>query len=154
MNKKAQQFQDYLQRHQLAKSFSINEHNEGGRNFVLFNSAIETGTGHFFKLVVILEEGLQTIIRVWLTAEDSSDKKNSCLLDRVNILNTHYRSFKFFLDDRNNIVMDWINSNSDDSFDPDLVHFMLGVVNREAKTLSGYLTGSHPLSSLSKENYA
>ena len=106
MNRKAQQFQDYLQRHQLAKSFSMNEHNEGGRSFVLFNSAIETGTGHFFKLVVILEEGLQTIIRVWLTAEDSSDKKNSCLLDRVNILNTHYRSFKFFLDDRNNIVMD------------------------------------------------
>ena len=58
MNKKAQQFQDYLQRHQLTKSFSVNEHNEGGRNFVLFDSAIEIGTDHFFKLVVILEEGL------------------------------------------------------------------------------------------------
>ncbi|MBN3859102.1 hypothetical protein GKC56_00825 [Neisseriaceae bacterium PsAf] len=131
MNKKAEKFQQFITEHNLQDSFSISEHTEAGRDFVLFDTSVEVG-GQYLKVVVILDEGLQTIIRMWVGHLINSQNKKH-VLTKLNQLNTEYKGFKFFLDGKNNVIMDWINSTPDDLFDPHLVHFTLGVINRESE---------------------
>ncbi|QRN41584.1 MAG: hypothetical protein GKC53_05590 [Neisseriaceae bacterium] len=137
MNKKAQNFHKFITEHNIQDSFSISEHNEVGRNFVLFDTSVEV-LGQYLKVAVILEEGLQTVIRMWLGQGLINVQNKEHVLVKLNQLNTEYKGFKFFLDEKNNVIMDWINSTPDVLFDPNLIHFTLGIINREA----GYIYNS------------
>ncbi|MCV2509014.1 MAG: hypothetical protein N4Q32_01070 [Neisseriaceae bacterium] len=141
MNKKAEKFQQFITEHNLQDSFSISEHTEAGRDFVLFDTSVEVG-GQYLKVVVILEEGLQTIIRMWVGQGLINAQNKKHALTKLNQLNTEYKGFKFFLDGKNNVIMDWINSTSDDLFDPNLIHFTLGVINRESEYIHNAIMNS------------
>ncbi|MFH4354913.1 MAG: hypothetical protein WDW19_04135 [Neisseriaceae bacterium] len=146
MNKKAELFQLFIHDNNLQKAFHVSEHYQDTRNFVLFTSSVEIEARRL-KLAVILEEGLPTLIRVWIGSPECCESQDTKkLLRLINELNLNYKSFKFFLDEKKGVLMDWINATSDELFDPNLIHFMLGIINREAKTVYAVVFQGHVLS--------
>lgn len=138
MNKKAEKFQNFIKSRHLEQSFAVSEHQANGRDFVIFESSVSVKKEHL-RLMLILDQGLQTVVRMWIRQDQIALKDERKLLQTVANLNLNYRSFKFSLDQDHHVVMDWINSSSDESFDPDLVHFMLGVINREGSAIYNLL---------------
>ena len=134
MNKKAEKFQNFIKSGHLEHSFVVSEHQANGRDFVIFESSVVVKKEHL-RLMLILDQGLQTVIRMWIRQDQIALKNEKKLLKTVASLNLEYRSFKFSLDKDHHVIMDWINSSSDEAFDPDLIHFMLGVINREGSAI-------------------
>lgn len=130
MNKKAEKFKGFIEKNNYQDSFIVTEHQSEGREFVIFDTSVEV-KGQYLKLVVILETGIECIIRVWIGQNLLTQENRIHVLKKLNELNNSYRIFKFFADEKGNIIMDWVNSSLDDVFDPNLIHFTLGVINRE-----------------------
>lgn len=100
MNNKAAKFQDYLTANNIT-GFNHEEFNDDFHT-VMFRSRIVI-KGQEVPMAIILDDSIYRIIRVQLV---SSVENSAKVVEYLNKLNAKYKSYKFYLTQQNDLILD------------------------------------------------
>lgn len=126
MNKKAELFQQYLQRKKIS-SFTVEEIPDDSLNTVVFRSHIDI-SGSRIPTLVILDSSIYCMIRLLIAPQVLNSGNKEALSDLMNGYNKKYKSFKYYADDNGNIVMDTCILFPDGVADGDMIYTMFNVI--------------------------
>ncbi len=126
-NSKANKFQDFLTANQI-NCFGVREMNDEA-NTVLFRTNLEVG-GQQLPVLLITDAGIYTLLQVQVAPEVIREGNNQSVLDHINTLNRSYKSFKFFINDENALILDVCLTAMPEQFDPQLVSLTLDTILR------------------------
>lgn len=100
MNNKATKFQEYLTANNIT-GFSHEEF-EDEFHTVMFRSRIII-KGQEIPMAIILDDSIYRIIRIQIV---SSVENTTKVIEYLNKLNAKYKSYKFYLTEQNNLILD------------------------------------------------
>ena len=100
MNNKATKFQEYLTTNNIT-GFNSEEFNDEF-NTVMFRSRIVI-KGQQLPMAIILDDSIYRMIRVQLVSSVENSEK---VVSYLNKLNAKYKSYKFYLTEQNNLILD------------------------------------------------
>lgn len=100
MNNKATKFQEYLTTNNIT-GFNSEEFNDEF-NTVMFRSRIVI-KGQELPMAIILDDSIYRMIRVQLVSSVENSEK---VVSYLNKLNAKYKSYKFYLTEQNNLILD------------------------------------------------
>lgn len=100
MNNKATKFQEYLTTNNIT-GFNSEEFNDEF-NTVMFRSRIVI-KGQELPMAIILDDSIYRMIRVQLVSSIENSEK---VVSYLNKLNAKYKSYKFYLTEQNNLILD------------------------------------------------
>lgn len=100
MNNKATKFQEYLTANNIT-GFNFEEFNDEF-NTVIFRSRIMV-KGQQLSMAIILDDSIYRMIRVQLVSSVENSEK---VVSYLNKLNAKYKSYKFYLTEQNNLILD------------------------------------------------
>ncbi|MEE1350378.1 YbjN domain-containing protein [Dialister hominis] len=104
MNKKAESFQEYLDKRKL-KDFAVEEIAKDPLETAVFRSHMQLENARL-PIIVILDKSIYGIVRL-LVAQSAKKKNNEKALEELmNKFNKQYKAFKYYLDDEGNLVLD------------------------------------------------
>lgn len=108
MNNKATKFQEYLTTNNIT-GFNFEEFNDEF-NTVIFRSSIVV-KGQQFPMAIILDDSIYRMIRVQLISSVENTEK---VVSFLNKLNAKYKSYKFYLTQQNDLILDSCIMGEDD----------------------------------------
>ena len=126
MNKKAELFQAYLKEKNIT-AFTVDEIKDDALNTVVFRSHIDV-SGSQIPTLVILDSSIYCMIRLLIAPQALHDDNKAALLELMNGYNKKYKSFKYYLDDAGNLVMDTCVLFKDGEADGDMIYTMFNVI--------------------------
>lgn len=137
MNKRAEEFNKFLIKKEI-KCFTVEEIKDDKFETVIFRSNININ-GQQLPTIVILDNSIYGMIRV-LVAPKVLNKNNEIEMRiAVNELNKTYKSFKYYFDNEDNLVLDCCVLLGDIEHEGNLIYTMLDVIikhlNGEYKNL-------------------
>lgn len=100
MNNKATKFQEYLTANNIT-GFNFEEFNDEF-NTVIFRSRIMV-KGQQLSMAIILDDSIYRMIRVQLISSVENTEK---VVSYLNKLNAKYKSYKFYLTQQNDLILD------------------------------------------------
>lgn len=104
MNKKAQQFNDYLKDNKI-EAFAVEEVKEDKEfNACLFRSNLEIN-GSQLPTVVILDDSIYGLMRT-LIAPKVEEAHRAAVLELLNSYNRKFKSFKYYLEEDGAVILD------------------------------------------------
>lgn len=126
MNTKAEQFSKYLKEKEI-KCFTIDEINEDKLNTVVFRSNLNIN-GQQLPTIVILDDSIYGIVRILVAPKVLSEKNEIEMRIAINELNKTYKSFKYYFDNEDNLVLDCCILLMDNEYEGDLIYTMFDVI--------------------------
>ena len=108
MNNKATKFQEYLTANNIT-GFNFEEFNDEF-NTVIFRSRIMV-KGQQLSMAIILDDSIYRMIRVQLISSVENTEK---VVSYLNKLNAKYKSYKFYLTEQNDLILDSCIMGKDD----------------------------------------
>ncbi len=108
MNNKATKFQEYLTTNNIT-GFNFEEFNDEF-NTVIFRSSIVV-KGQQLPMAIILDDSIYRMIRVQLISSVENTEK---VVSFLNKLNAKYKSYKFYLTQQNDLILDSCIMGEDD----------------------------------------
>ncbi|OBX05504.1 hypothetical protein QV06_02465 [Gallibacterium genomosp. 3] len=126
MNKKAESFKSYLDNAKV-DAFVVEEIADDALNTVVFRSHLDIG-GNQLPTIVILDDSIYAMIRVLVAPKVESEEAVQKVQALLNDLNKQYKSFKYYLDNDNAIVLDTCLLTEGDKINGDLVYAMFEVL--------------------------
>ncbi|MFC0308546.1 YbjN domain-containing protein [Gallibacterium trehalosifermentans] len=126
MNKKAESFKAYLENAKV-EAFAIEEIADDALNTVVFRSHFDIG-GNQLPTIVILDDSIYAMIRVLIAPKVESEEAIAKVRVLLNDFNKQYKSFKYYLDDDNAIVLDTCLLTEGEAINGDLVYAMFEVL--------------------------
>ena len=128
MNKKAENFKKYLDEKDI-KAFTVDEIKDDQYQTVVFRSAADVD-GNRLPLIVVLDTIIYGMIRLLVAPKALKDDNETALYKLINTYNKQYKSFKYYVDDEGNLVLDTCILLKDDDVDGDLIYAMFDVIIR------------------------
>lgn len=125
MNSKATKFQEFLTTNNI-NGFSSEEFNDEF-NTVIFRSKIVI-KGQQLPMAIILDDSIYRIIKVQLVSSIENSEK---VVSYLNKLNAKYKSYKFYLTQQNDLILDSCIMGEDD----DESEIIIAVLNNIIKQM-------------------
>lgn len=125
MNNKATKFQEYLTANNIT-GFNFEEFNDEF-NTVIFRSSIVI-KGQQLSMAIILDDSIYRMIRVQLISSVENTEK---VVSYLNKLNAKYKSYKFYLTEQNDLILDSCIMGKDD----DESEIIIAVLNNLIKQM-------------------
>lgn len=135
MNKKAELFKTYLDARQI-DSFLIDDSKQDELNTVIFRSHIDI-QGHQLPTIVVLDDSIYGMIRLLVATNAVHDGNEAAVLKYINNYNKLFKSFKYYIDDDGDLIMDTCVLMKDDEADGEMIYAMFNVI-------IDHLTESYP----------
>jgi len=126
VNKKAESFKSYLDNAKV-DAFVVEEIADDALNTVVFRSHLDIG-GNQLPTIVILDDSIYAMIRVLVAPKVESEEAVQKVQALLNDFNKQYKSFKYYLDNDNAIVLDTCLLTEGDKINGDLVYAMFEVL--------------------------
>lgn len=126
MNKKAQNFQVYLQEKNIT-CFQVEELENDPLNTVVFRSFIEV-EGQKLPAMVVLDSSIYAIIRVMVANCAIKQENETRLIKAINKINAHYKIFKYYFTEDGTLILDSYLLNSPEELDSDMVYTILDII--------------------------
>ena len=93
MNKKAELFNEYVST--LGNDiFSIQE-TQDDFDTVLFRSSLEVKDGYQVPMIVVLDNTVYSIVRIWAALRSVTAENSTKIADYINQMNRQFKSFKY-----------------------------------------------------------
>ena len=80
--------------------------------------------------MVVADDSIYTMIQVRVAASVVNEGNKQAVLEHINAMNGKYKVFKYYVADNGDICLDSCLTDTDDSFDPRLVHTVIDVILR------------------------
>lgn len=126
MNIHAEAFKKYLDEQEI-KVFQIDEIQDDALHTVVFRSNIAV-EGNNLPTLVVLDDSIYGMIRVLVAPSALKEENEVALLKLMNGYNKKYKSFKYYLDDEGNLVLDSCVLLKDEEVSGDLIYTMFNVI--------------------------
>lgn len=126
MNVKAEAFKQYLEERKIEGVFTMSE-GQDEWDSVLFRSQIDIN-GNRLPVGLIFDKSVYGMIRVLIAPQARTEENEGKILAIVNEYNKRYKPFKFYLDDRDSLVLDVSLLAKDGTDCGEMVYAMLDVV--------------------------
>ena len=123
-NEKALFFQEFLMENNI-NVFST-ESIDDEYSTVIFRSRIET-RGQILPMAILIDTSIFTVIRTQIITGLSQDKYMR-IKEYLNMLNTQYKIFKYYLKDDGTVYLDVCLPFVDETFDSKMIQLMLSVL--------------------------
>lgn len=137
MNNRAEQFEKFLNEKEI-KCFNINEIKDDKFNTVVFHSNININ-GQQLPTLVILDDSIYGMIRVFVAPKVLNKDNEKELRIAINELNKTYKSFKYYFDNEDNLILDCCVLLNEVEKEGNLIYTMFDVIikhlNNEYKNL-------------------
>ena len=128
MNKKAEQFKDYLKEKDIENVFTVEERDDEVHT-VLFRSQIDVD-GNKLPTVVIFDDSIYGIVRVLVAPKALTEANELAVLKIANGYNKQYKPLKYFCDDAGALLLDVPLVSTEDEHTGDMVYAMFDVIIR------------------------
>lgn len=135
MNKKAELFKTYLEDGHI-DSFLIDDNKQDELHTVIFRSHIDI-QGHQLPTIVVLDDSIYGMIRLLVASNAVHDGNEAAILKYINTYNKLFKSFKYYIDDDGDLIMDTCVLMKDDEADGEMIYAMFNVI-------IDHLTESYP----------
>lgn len=126
MNKKAQIFQEYLQKKNIT-CFAVQEIADDALNTVVFRSSIEV-EGQQLPTLVITDSSIYTMIRVRVANAALKEGNETELLKTIGKLNSQYKIFKYYFAEDGALILDSYLLEKPEELDGDMVYTVLDII--------------------------
>lgn len=126
MNTKAEKFQQYLKEKNITV-FTVDEIQDDTLNTVVFRSHFDI-QGNQLPVIVILDSSIYGIIRVLVVPKAVQEGNEVALQRLINQYNKQYKSFKYYIDDECNLILDTCILCRDGEVDGDMIYTMFDVL--------------------------
>lgn len=137
MNKRAENFSKYLNEKDI-KYFNVEELKDNKLETVIFRSNINVD-GQQLPTLVVLDNSIYGMVRVLVAPKALKKNNESELYIAINELNKTYKSFKYYFDNEDNLILDCCILLNNIENEGDLIYTMLDVIikhlNNEYKNL-------------------
>ena len=135
VNKKAELFKTYLEDRHI-DSFLIDDNKQDELHTVIFRSHIDI-QGHQLPTIVVLDDSIYGMIRLLVASNAVHDGNEAAILKYINTYNKLFKSFKYYIDDDGDLIMDTCVLMKDDEADGEMIYAMFNVI-------IDHLTESYP----------
>ena len=126
MNKKAELFKQYLEERQI-DSFLIDDNKQDELHTVIFRSHIDI-QGSKLPTIVVLDDSIYGMIRLLVASNAVHDGNEAAVLKFINNYNKRFKSFKYYIDDDGDLIMDTCLLLKDDEADGEMIYAMFNVI--------------------------
>lgn len=126
MNKKAKLFKTYLEDRHI-DSFLIDDNKQDELHTVIFRSHIDI-QGHQLPTIVVLDDSIYGMIRLLVASNAVHDGNEAAILKYINTYNKLFKSFKYYIDDDGDLIMDTCVLMKDDEADGEMIYAMFNVI--------------------------
>ena len=120
MNKKAEIFNKYVEKLSGDDIFSIQE-TQDDFDTVLFRSSLEVKDGYQVPMIVILDNTVYSIVRIWAALRSITAENSTNIADYINQMNRQFKSFKYYVNEDGDLVLDAVVPCSAEKFDAKLM---------------------------------
>lgn len=128
MNKKAEQFQEYLKEKELENVFTLEER-EDELHTALFRSQIDV-EGNKLPTVVIFDDSLYGVVRVLVAPKALTEENALAVMKLANGYNKRYKALKYYFDDAGALLLDAAILSVEGERTGDMVYAMFDVIIR------------------------
>ena len=128
MNKKAEQFQEYLKEKELENVFTLEERADE-LHTALFRSQIDI-EGHKLPTVVIFDDSLYGVVRVLVAPKALTEENALAVMKLANGYNKRYKALKYYFDDAGALLLDVAILSVEGERTGDMVYAMFDVMIR------------------------
>lgn len=128
MNKKAEQFQEYLKEKELENVFTLEER-EDELHTALFRSQIDI-EGNKLPTVVIFDDSLYGVVRVLVAPKALTEENTLAVMKLANGYNKRYKALKYYFDDAGALFLDVAILSVEGERTGDMVYAMFDVIIR------------------------
>ncbi|SHE37731.1 type III secretion system chaperone family protein [Schwartzia succinivorans] len=119
MNKKAELFNEYVST--LGNDiFSIQE-TQDDFDTVLFRSSLEVKDGYQVPMIVVLDNTVYSIVRIWAALRSVTAENSTKIADYINQMNRQFKSFKYYVNEDGDLVLDAVVPCDAEHFDAKLM---------------------------------
>ena len=126
MNKKAELFKQYLEERKI-DSFLIDDDKQDELHTVIFRSHIDI-QGSKLPTIVVLDDSIYGMIRLLVASNAVHDGNEAAVLKFINNYNKLFKSFKYYIDDDGDLIMDICLLLKDDEADGEMIYAMFNVI--------------------------
>lgn len=126
MNIHAEAFKQYLDENEI-KVFQVEELQDDPLHTVVFRSNIAV-QGNNLPTLVVLDDSIYGMIRLLVAPSAKKEENEVSLLKLMNEYNRKYKSFKYYLDNEGNLVLDSCVLLKDEQVSGELVYTMFNVI--------------------------
>lgn len=137
MNNRAEAFKKFLGEKNI-NSFQVNEFENNEFNTVVFRSNLDI-KGQKLPVLVILDDSIYGMIRVFIAPKVLNKDNENELRIGINELNKTYKSFKYYFDNEDNLILDCCILLNEIEKEGNLIYTMFDVIikhlNNEYKNL-------------------
>lgn len=126
VNKKAELFKQYLDERQI-DAFLIDDNSHDELDTAIFRSHIEIH-GNELPTIVVLDASMYGMIRVLVVPNAIHDDNETAVLKLINTYNKQFKSFKYYIDDDGDLMMDVCMLWRDNQVDGDMIYAMFNVI--------------------------
>lgn len=137
MNNRAEQFKKFLDEKEI-KYFTINEIKNDKLNTVVFRSNLDIN-GHRLPILIILDDSIYGMIRIFISPKALNKDNVTELRIGINEMNKTYKSFKYYFDNEDNLILDCCILLNEIEKEGNLIYTMVDVIikhlNSEYKNL-------------------
>ena len=124
---KAEQFDKFLADNTIT-CFS-KEEVKNDLHTVVYRAHMEV-SGQMLPTMVVTDDSIYTMIQVRVAAAVVNDDNKQAVLAHINAMNGKYKVFKYYITDNGDICLDSCLTDTEESFDPRLVHTVIDVILR------------------------
>ena len=96
---------------------------------VVYRAHMEV-SGQMLPTMVVTDDSIYTMIQVRVAAAVVNDENKQGVLAHINAMNGKYKVFKYYITDNGDICLDSCLTDTEESFDPRLVHTVIDVILR------------------------
>ncbi len=96
---------------------------------VVYRAHMEV-SGQMLPTMVVTDDSIYTMIQVRVAAAVINDENKKAVLEHINALNGKFKVFKYYISDNGDICLDSCLTDTEESFDPRLVHTVIDVILR------------------------
>ncbi len=129
LNAKAESFKKFVEKKD-PKAFVVDPVEKDPFHTVVFRSHL-TVDGTPLQLIVVLDDSAFGIIRVLLAPKALKETNQAALLKLLNTLNSTYKSFKFYLDKEESLLMDTCVIFHDEHVDGNMMYALFQMISKE-----------------------
>ena len=129
LNAKAESFKKFVEKKD-PKAFVVDPIEKDPLHTVVFRSHL-TVDGTPLQLIVVLDDSAFGIIRVLLAPKALKDSNKAALMDLLNDLNRTYKSFKFYLDKEESLIMDTCVIFREPQVDGNMMYGLFQMISKE-----------------------
>lgn len=128
MNKKAEIFLDMIKKMPEEDIFQVREIEGDEAHTAIFRSSLEVKDGLFLPMIVLVDDNIYTIVRVWAASSAVTDENRARVMAYMNDMNKQYKIFKYYDNEVGDIIVDCCIPAVDAHFDPEMVGTLIDVV--------------------------